>query len=118
MYKIKAELVRSSYIWNFLKEKLNDSGATIVDIATKKMWLKQYQSIWNVLNGKVVWSDNLFARIAKAIWLKDSDINELFKQADKEEFKYKWWEDVFNQAIVREMTDEEIDEIIRKRLSL
>lgn len=114
--KLNSDIIRSSYLWSKFKEAILEKGYTISDMA-KKLNITQ-PALSRVLNWKVWWSDNFFIKIWKNLWLTKSNIENIFKEADREEFKYKWWEDIFQEAQTREFTEDEVNELIKKRLNL
>lgn len=84
-------LIRSSHIWKNLKRIIEDKWLTISEVA-KKIGSSQ-PTLSNTLKWKW-WSDEYFKKVWIAIWLKESEIKEIFKKADQEEYKYKYWEEI------------------------
>lgn len=127
MYNIDPNLVRSGFLWLKIKKILKEKGVTVTELA-EKSWITR-PSLTNVLNWKKSWSDELFRSAMEAIPLTSIEIKNIFKQADKEEFKYKHWEDIDlipqaeleiipdKEKIKLEVIDELWDEFI-KELSL
>ncbi len=116
---IDPKLIRSAFIGGKIKNIIEERGMTITSIV-EKMWVS-HPSIINSLNWKVSWSDKLFTRICNAIWLSEREINEIFKEADKEAYKFKYWEDLnlledidFDVALRKEYWQELDDETIWK----
>lgn len=112
MFKANSDIVRSTYIWQILKDKIAEKNLTISKIA-ENMWSTQ-PALSRSLNGKVVTSDNLFSRIAKAIWLSYIEIERIFKQADQEEYKYKYWEGINNLNLLEDMKLEDLKIMLAK----
>jgi len=92
MFKVSSDLVRSAYIGGKLKSIIDDKNLVISDIAVK-IWTSQ-PALSRNLNWKTWWSDNFFKKVWKAIWLSDKEIQEIFKKADQEEYKYKYWVEI------------------------
>lgn len=99
--KVESKLLRSSFIWKQLKDiiessKIMDWKGTrelkIIDLADA-MWIAQ-PTLSRTLNWTVTWSDKFFLRIWEAMWLSNSEMEEIFKKADLEAYKYKYWEDI------------------------
>lgn len=86
---INPKLVRGGYIWARLKKIIEERWILITDIAEKSN--STQPSISNALNGKKAVSDDFFRRVAEAIPLTETEIQKIFMEADKEEFKYKHW---------------------------
>lgn len=90
--EIDDKLFRSIYIWkeiDKIREYKNINYTTLAEL----MWLKSYQPLSNPLQWKIIWSDKLFKRIAKAIWISEKKIEEIFKNADLELTKKKYPEE-------------------------
>jgi len=113
MFKASPKIIRSNYLWNYFKKIISEKSLTITEVA-KKMWTTQ-PALSRSLNWNMVSSDNLFLKVWNSIWLTEKEIQEIFKNADIEEYKYKYGDDILEH---REMTDEEIDEVIRKKYNL
>jgi len=119
MFKANNDIIRSTFIWKILKEKLEEKNITMSEVAEK---MKSTQPlISRSLNWKVVSSDNLFLKISKAIWLSDKEISEIFKKADQEEYAYKYNENInllddidFDVALRKEFWKEIDNETISK----
>lgn len=95
---IQPKLVRSAYIWKTLKDIIEEKKITLNEVADK-LWT-YYTALSPVLNWKKSWADKLFIKIAKAIWLSDSEIEKIFFEADWEELIYKYWDKIpSNQKI-------------------
>lgn len=119
---IKPELVRSSYIWTILKDEISKKWLTITEVANK-IWSSR-PTINNMLNWRTSWTDSTYEKIMVWIWMTQLEINELFKSADLEAFKFKHWdikidplEDVdfnFDVALRKEFGWEIDDETISK----
>lgn len=84
---LNPKIIRSSYIWKYFKDIFEENSLSISDIAIK-MWTSQ-PNLSNALNGKKVFSDKFFTKLWNTIWLKDSEIRKVFKDADIEEFMFK-----------------------------
>ena len=89
MQVISPSLMRSWYLWLRIKKILADKWITVTDIADKANVARP--SLSNVLNWKSAWSDNMFRLAMEAIPLTETEIQKIFMEADKEEFKYKHW---------------------------
>ena len=90
----------------------------------EKMWT-WHPSVINVLNWKKQASDKFFIRIWEAIWLSEKEIQDIFKKADLEKYKNKYWEDLkidpledvdfnFDVALRKEFWNELDNETISK----
>lgn len=117
--KINPNLIRSSHIWSMLKDIIESKWLTITEVSDKISASRP--SISNALNWKIVWSDSLYRKIWTAIWLKESEIKEIFKKADQEEYAYKYKEDInllndidFDVALRKEFWKEIDNETISK----
>ena len=88
--QLDPSLLRSIYIGKTIKGIIdNNPDITISSIAEKAKI-----SRWpfnNALNWKSAWSDNMFRLAMEAIPLTETEIQKIFMEADKEEFKYKHW---------------------------
>lgn len=119
MYNINPTLIRSSFIWKIVKWILEDKWITITEISDK---IKSSRpSVSNALNWKIAWSDSMYEKIMTWIGLSKKEINEIFKMADEEEFKYKHWENInllddinFDVALRKEFWKEIDNETISK----
>ncbi len=111
--EIDPKLVKSSFISNKIKKILNEKNITITQIS-ENIWASR-PSISNILNWKVIWSDNIFKKLLKAIWLTDKQIKEIFKEADLETLKYKYWEDVLSS---KGFSYEELFEMMQEKENL
>ncbi len=118
---IDPKIARTSYLWHTYKTLLANNEYNISEIA-EKMWTSQ-PNLSNALNWKKSFSDKFFTKIWKAIWLTDREIKAIFKEADKEEYKYKYWEDIediwsFDVILSREywINDKEAINDIKKYL--
>jgi len=89
-----SEILRSNFLSKKFKEILNKKEITIQEVADK-MWNSHAYISWN-LSGKKVPSDNFYKKVAKVILLTDNEIKEIFKKADQEAYKHKYWEDLIN----------------------
>ncbi len=119
MGNIDPKLVRSAFIWKLLKEIIEDKWLTLTEIA-EKIWTF-HSAVSVVLNGKKSWADKFFIKLAKAIWLNEKEIAEIFKKADQEEYVYKHWENInllddidFDVALRKEFWKEIDNETISK----
>lgn len=97
MFKINSDIIRSSYIWFELKKIIEKSWKTITSVA-ENMWISQ-PALSRVLNGKVWWSDNFFMKVWNAIPITETEIKKIFKEADKKEFEYKYWEELWIKSL-------------------
>lgn len=119
MGNIDPKLVRSAFIWKLLKEIIEDKWLTLTEIA-EKIWTF-HSAVSVVLNGKKSWADKFFIKLAKAIWLNEKEIAEIFKKADQEEYAYKYNENInllddidFDVALRKEFWKEIDNETISK----
>lgn len=91
-FKPNSDIIRSQYVWWKLKQEIEIKWLTISFVAEK---MKTAQPLLSrSLNGKVVSSDKLFTRIGEAIWLSSVQIKKIFREADEEEYKYKYGKDI------------------------
>ena len=110
---IDSKTARSAYLWHTYKELIEEHAFNISEIA-EKMWTSQ-PNLSNALNWKKSFSDKFFTKIWKAIWLTDKQIKEIFKEADLETLKYKYWEDVLSS---KEFSYEELFEMMKEKENL
>ena len=89
---ISPDLIRSGYIWWAIKDLIEKSDMTISSIS-EKIWSSR-PTVNNLLNGRTKWTDSFFSKIMWGVWLSDREIAEIFKKADQEEYKFKYWEDI------------------------
>lgn len=106
MYNISSTLVRSGFLWLKIKKILNEKWITVTELA-EKSWITR-PSLTNVLNWKKSWSDDLFRTAMEAIPLTETEIKKIFQEADKEEYKYKYWEDLWLDTLVIKDEGQEI----------
>ena len=88
--QLDPSLLRSIYIGKTIKKIIEDKP----DITISSIAEKAKISRWpfnNALNWKSTWSDNMFRLAMEAIPLTETEIQKIFMEADKEEFKYKHW---------------------------
>ena len=97
MFKANPNIIRSNYIWNIIKNIISEKWYTITEVADK-IWITQ-PALSRALNWSVVWSDNLFSKIMKWTNISDKEIKNIFKKADQEEYKYRYWEDIDPNAL-------------------
>lgn len=90
--KVDPDLVRLSFLWSKFKKIIEDKWLTMMWIAEKMG--TAHPSVINVLNGRKHASDKFFLRIWEAIWLSETEIRNIFKEADIEKYKHKYWEDL------------------------
>ncbi len=88
-YKIKPELIRSSYVWEKLKNIIEKKWITLTSIADKMG--TSHPALSRALNWHNSVSDKFFKRIAETIFISEKELNNIFKEADIEEFEYKHW---------------------------
>lgn len=93
-----SKLQRSHFLSKTYRNILNEKNITIQEVADK-LW-NSHAYISQNLSWKKVPSDQFYNKIWKAIWLTDKKILEIFKKADKEEFKYKYWEDLIDPNLL------------------
>lgn len=89
---LKPELIRSAYIWNYIKNLIDQKWLTITEVAKKID--SSRPTINNMLNWRTSWTDSLYEKIMVWIWMTTSEIKQLFKKADLEAFKYKYNEEI------------------------
>jgi transcriptional regulator with XRE-family HTH domain len=81
------------YIWLKLLNRIKDSGQTISKIAEKLWYSQPYLS--RVLSGKdTTLKRKKIEEIAFAIGLTKKELNEIIKQAKKEEYMQQFWEEL------------------------
>lgn len=101
--KIDSKIIRTKYIWNYLTKCLDTFKVTRSEIANK-MWITQ-----PTVSAALLWtrpvSDDKFREIWLTIWLHNKDIDNLFKDADTQEFLYKHWEKSLNDLNTLEDID-------------
>ena len=108
---ISSELIRSWYIGWYIKDYLEEKWLTITEVS-EKIWSSR-PTVNNMLNWRTSWSDNFFKRIMKWAWITDSEIKEIFKEADKEEYRYKHWEDVTTKIDLKTIASNEVGNFLR-----
>jgi len=91
-YNISSALVRSWFLWLKIKKILREKELSITELA-EKSWVSR-PTLTNVFNWKKAWSDDLFKKVMEAIWLTSIEIKKIFQEADLEEYKYKYWEEI------------------------
>lgn len=111
--KLNSNFMRSLSIASSIREKVDDSDLTITAIS-EKIWVAQ-PSLSRVLNGKVIWSDDLFVKLWKAIWLSDKKIEEIFEEADREFFRHKYGKDILSE---REYSYDELFSMMKEKENL
>lgn len=90
--KVNPDIIKSCYIWAKIREIIESKNTTISKIA-EKMWVSQ-PSVSRVLSWKVWGSDNFFIKAFEVLWLSQKEMTQIFKEADLEKYKYKYWEDL------------------------
>lgn len=79
-----------------LNKELYFRGITKVDLS-KKLGLKTSSNLINILNGKRKTSDDFLVRIAKAIWLSQKEIDDIYAKAEKSTYKKIFWKSDFKK---------------------
>lgn len=107
-------LYRSIFIWKIIKKIIDETP----NINIKSIAEKANISRWTfnqALNWRAIWSDNLFRLAMEAIPLTNTEIKKIFKEADIEELKYKYWEEILSE---KEFTYEELLEMVKETENL
>ena len=113
MKKMDFELFRSSIIWEKFKKIIEQKEENISKIVKKLKISKE--NLVNILDWKGLWNDDFFEKLWKNIWLDEIQINKIFMEADREEYKYRYWKDIdsfetaFSKEFWKELTDEDIE---------
>ncbi len=110
---VDSKLIRGWYIGWKIKELIENSDLTITELSNK-IWSSR-PTVNNVLNWRTSWTDNFYTKIMKWIWLSDKDIIKIFKEADREEFLYKYDEDISND---KEMSYDDIWTLLKEKENL
>mgnify|MGYP003663908868 CR=1 FL=1 len=110
---MRPEYTKSIYIWQSIKNTLNERNITITDMCNKISASRP--TVNNVLNWKTIWSDQYFFKIMKSIWLSDKKIEEIFEEADREVFRHKYWKDILSE---REYSYDELFSMMKEKENL
>ncbi|PZM86406.1 hypothetical protein DLH72_00990 [Candidatus Gracilibacteria bacterium] len=114
MNSIDPVLIRSIYIGKKLKNIIiNNKDLKISQLAEKAKISRGPFN--NALNGKSVGSDNMFRAAMEAIPLTEKEIKKIFKEADLEELKYKYGEELLSS---KEFTYDELLEMVKEKENL
>ena len=112
--KVDSKIYRQMYIWkklSFEKERINITNKDIEN----KVWFNQ-SWISTALKWTKQTSDDKFRKIWKAIWMIDKQLDDLFEEADLEEFIYKHWK--WKLYPSSPITDEEIENFIAENYTI
>jgi len=111
LIKANSDIIRSWTIWQHLKNVIEQKSFTVSEVA-EKMWISQ-PALSRVLNWKVWWSDNFFTKASRAIGLSTKEMQEIFKAADQEEYKYKYGEEIISWEIdIETLSDEDLEDVL------
>ena len=88
----EGKLKRAYYISRKLRNVMWQKDFTIQNIADN-LWVSHAYISQN-LNWRKIPTDEFFKKVMEAIWLTSIEIKKIFQEADKEEYKYKYWEEI------------------------
>ncbi|NDK09786.1 helix-turn-helix domain-containing protein [Candidatus Gracilibacteria bacterium] len=111
LIKANSDIIRSGTIGQHLKNVIEQKSFTVSEVA-EKMGISQ-PALSRVLNGKVGGSDNFFTKASRAIGLSTKEMQEIFKAADQEEYKYKYGEEIISGEIdIETLSDEDLEDVL------
>lgn len=115
---IDLKIQRAHFLVDTINRKINEKWITRGEIA-KNMWVSQ-PAITPFLTMKRIWTDDFLKRIMEAIPLTETEIKKIFMEADKEDFRNKYWDLSVTSLIINndgsepETTKEEVEKLLFK----
>lgn len=88
----ESKIKRANILIKKIRNCMGNNNVTIQNIADK-LWVSHAYISQN-MNWRKIPTDELFKKIMNAVWMASTEIKKIFQEADKEEYKYKYWEDL------------------------
>ena len=88
----ESKIKRASFLSKKIRDILEEKNLTIQNIADS-LWVS-HSYISQNLNWRKIPSDDFITKLLKAIPLTELEIKKIFQKADREEYKYKYGEEI------------------------
>lgn len=108
--KINPKIAWSSYIWWIVLDKILDKNASVKSFCEDNDLVRP--TIDNVLKGRTVGTKKLFDKIFDILNISQSKRDDIYIDAKIQEIKIEFWDDVFKQMLKKELTKEQLIDII------
>lgn len=89
---LDSKIIKAHFIVNKINEILEKKWITKTKLA-ENMWVSQ-PAVTPFLNLKRIWTDDFYKKMLEAIPLTELEIKKIFQEADREEYKYKYGEEI------------------------